>query len=278
MSDVFGVAKVVEKLADPVIGLLQKVAGPAAEEIGLTLKDSVHVYRVRRAYRLAEKFASFCEQHGVQPRRMPLNILLPVLDAASVEDDETLHSMWTNILCTAAIPNGKPKPYPAFIATLKQMSREEVAFYNALYDDLDKRRDDYMALSPAEKANATFPEPPDGYELVYTYLGANGYVQQAGSKEEAHNQYEFEVDVAMENLTRLGLLGERPEPGTEPARVKRLFAPPREADVTTKLESLLITSVFSRRRTSTTAFGDMFAAVCRHPEYFTATRTETPQQ
>ena len=48
MSDVFGVAKVVEKLADPVIELLQKVAGPAAEEIGLTMKDSVHVYRVRR--------------------------------------------------------------------------------------------------------------------------------------------------------------------------------------------------------------------------------------
>jgi len=132
MSDIFGVAKVVEKVADPVIGLLQKVAGPAAEEIGLTLQDAVHVYRVRRAYRLAEKFAAFCDEHHVHPRRVPLNILLPVLDAASVEDDETLHSMWTNILCAAAIPNAKPKPYPAFIEVLKQLSREEVVFYNAL--------------------------------------------------------------------------------------------------------------------------------------------------
>jgi hypothetical protein len=179
MNDVFGVAKVVEKLADPVIGLLQKIAGPASEEVGLTFKDAVHVFRVRRAYRLAEKFTAFCNEQQVQPQRVPLNILLPVLDSASVEDDETLHSMWTNILCAAAIPGSKPKPYPAFIETLKQLSREEVVFYNSLYDDLDKRRDAYMALSIAERADTPFPEPQDGYELVYGYLRANGYIEQS---------------------------------------------------------------------------------------------------
>ena len=268
MSDVFGVARVVEKIADPIIGLLQKVAGPAAEEIGLTFKDAVHVYRVRRAYHLAEKFSRFCGQHRVQPRRVPLNILLPVLDAASVEDDESLHTMWTNILCSAAIPGAKSQPYPAFIATLKQLSREEVVFYNALYDDLDRRRDEYMVLSGREQVRTKFPEPPDGYELVYLYLRANGYIQQAGSPEEAHNRHEFEVDVAFENLARLGLLGERSEPGTDPGPIKRLFTAPQDADVETKLESMVIRSVFSRRRTSTTTFGNLFADVCRHPEYF----------
>src|ERR1700682_4242978 len=128
MNDIFGVAKIVGKMADPVIGLLQKVAGPAADEIGLTLKDSVRVYRAQRAYRLAEKLTDFCERKGIQPQRIPLRILLPVLDAASVEDDETLHSMWANILSAAAIPGSKPKPYSAFIEVLKQMSREEVIF------------------------------------------------------------------------------------------------------------------------------------------------------
>jgi len=268
MNDVFGVAKVVEKIADPVIDLLQKVAGPAAEEIGLTLRDSVHVYRVRRAYRLAEKFSRFCVEQRVQPRRVPLNILLPVLDAASVEDTESLHSMWTNILCAAAIPGAKSQPYPAFIATLKQMSLEEVVFYNALYDDLDKRRAEYTALSEKGKARIAFPEFPDGYELVYAYLHANGYVELAGSREEAHNQHKFEVDVAFENLSRLGLLGVRLEPGTDPEPIKRLFAAPPEADLDTKLESMVIRSVFGQRRTATTTFGDLFADVCRHPAYF----------
>jgi hypothetical protein len=278
MSDVLGIAKVIEKMADPVIALLQKVAGPAAEEVGLTLKDAVHVYRVRRAYRLAEKFATFCSRTRVQPRQVPLRILLPVLDAASVEDDETLHTMWANILAAAATPGAKPKPYPAFIETLKQLSREEAVFFNAVYDDLDRRRDEYMRLSLAEQANSTFPEPPDGYELVYTYLSANGYVEQAGSPEEAHNWYELEVDVAFENLMRLGLLGERSEPGTAAAPIKRLFSANEKADLNAKLEAMAITSVFNRRRTSTTTFGDLFASVCRHPEELVPTKTEKPQK
>jgi hypothetical protein len=279
MNDVFGVAKVVEKLADPVIELLQKIAGPASEEIGLTFKDAVHVFRVRRAYRLAEKFKAFCNQHQVQPQHVPLNILLPVLDSASVEDDETLHSMWTNILCAAAIPGSKPKPYPAFIETLKQLSREEVVFYNSLYDDLDKRLDAYMALSRAEQAETRYPQLPDGYELVYAYLQANGYIEQAGSREEAHNQHEFEVDVAMENLTRLGLLGERGEPGTAPERIKRVFTPPgKTADLASRIEYMSITTVFDQRRTTTTAFGNLFADVCRHPEYFKPISPQNPGQ
>ena len=56
MDDVLGIGRAVEKLADPVVDLIKRVAGPAADEVGLTLKDSVHVYRAKRAYRLAEKF------------------------------------------------------------------------------------------------------------------------------------------------------------------------------------------------------------------------------
>jgi hypothetical protein len=149
-------------------------------------------------------------------------------------------------------------------------------FFNALYDDLDRRWDQYMRLSPAEQANSTFPEPPGGYEIVDAYLRAHGYIEQAGSPEEAHNRYELEVDVAFENLQRLGQLGERPEPGTAPGPIKRLFAH-EKADLKNKLEAMVITSVFDQRRTSTTAFGNLFAAVCRHPE-FVPTITEEPKK
>jgi hypothetical protein len=41
---------------------------------------------------------------------------------------------------------------------------------------------------------------------------------------------------------------------------------------------MAITSVFNRRRTSTTTFGDLFASVCRHPEELVPTKTEKPQK
>jgi hypothetical protein len=195
--------------------------------------------------------------------------LLPVLDGASVEDEETPHSMWANILCTAAIPGSKPKPYSAFIEVLKQMSTEEVVFYNALYDDLERRRAEYSALPKSERAAVKFPQIPDGYELIYTYLRANGYAQEAGSPEEAHNRYECEVDVSLENLTRLGLLGDAIEPGSTPERLRQKLLECNGGLETRLKEALSIDAAFGRTRTTTTAFGDMFAAVCRHPEWFT---------
>jgi hypothetical protein len=42
-------------MADPIIDLFKRVAGPAADEVGLTLQDAVHVYRAKRAYRLARQ-------------------------------------------------------------------------------------------------------------------------------------------------------------------------------------------------------------------------------
>jgi hypothetical protein len=84
MDDVFGVGKVVEKLADPVVDLIKRVAGPAADEVGLTFRDTVHVYRAQRAYKLAAKFRRFTNERGIEPQAISLKLLLPILDGASI--------------------------------------------------------------------------------------------------------------------------------------------------------------------------------------------------
>src|ERR1039458_4849997 len=71
MTDVLGIGKAVEKLADPVVDIIKKVAGPAAEEIGLTLQDSIRVYRAKRQYRLFEKIRDFVKEAGFEPKRIP---------------------------------------------------------------------------------------------------------------------------------------------------------------------------------------------------------------
>lgn len=56
MEDLLGVGKAVEKIVDPVMALLTRIAGPAADEIGLTLQDHVHVYRASKRIALARNF------------------------------------------------------------------------------------------------------------------------------------------------------------------------------------------------------------------------------
>jgi len=134
MEDVLGVGKVVEKVLDPVVDLFKKVAGPAAEEIGLSLRDSVHVYRAKRAYRLAEKFHQFVKERGIEPRQVNLKLLLPVLDYASVEDDEDLHTMWANLLANAADPTHY-EVLPSFAEVLHQLSKPEAVFLQNFYEN-----------------------------------------------------------------------------------------------------------------------------------------------
>jgi hypothetical protein len=104
MSDVFGVGKAIEKLMDPVSELVKKLAGPAAEEVGLSLQDSVKVWRARRQYRLFQKMNGFIAGAGFEPKPIALKTLLPALDYASVEDDEDLHTAWAALLANAADP------------------------------------------------------------------------------------------------------------------------------------------------------------------------------
>jgi hypothetical protein len=105
MGDVFGVGKAVEKLLDPIAELVKRVAGPAAEEIGLTIQDSIKIYRAKRQYRMFEKMQEFVTTAGFNPHRIPLKILLPSLDYAAVEDNEDLHTMWAALLANASNPD-----------------------------------------------------------------------------------------------------------------------------------------------------------------------------
>jgi Abortive infection alpha len=100
------------------------VAGPAAEEIGLTLQDSIKVYRAKRQYRLFEKMRDFVREAGYEPRHIPLKILLPSMDYASVEEDEGLHTAWATLLANAADPNIESIS-AAFPEILRQMSPHE---------------------------------------------------------------------------------------------------------------------------------------------------------
>jgi hypothetical protein len=132
MSDVLGLGKAVEKLIDPIADLVKRIAGPAADEVGLTVQDSVRVYRAKRQYRLLEKMEQFCKSRGIQPQPIPLKLLLPAIDAAGAECDEDLHTMWANLLTNAADPRHRGV-LPSFAQVLRQISKGEALFLQHFY-------------------------------------------------------------------------------------------------------------------------------------------------
>lgn len=104
---------------------VRRMLGPAADEVGEMLRDRVKLYRYERQIRLLEKFDRMAQEVGFTPEAVPPKILFPLLEGASFEDDEDLHTMWAALLANAASPENAFHARPGFIAILKHMSPDE---------------------------------------------------------------------------------------------------------------------------------------------------------
>src|ERR1035437_644775 len=89
----------------PLADIINKIAGPAAEELGLTLQDHVKVFRFKRQIRLLQKAKEILDREGVEPRRVPLKLLAAIMDNGTLEEDDSLQDMWAALLANNAMGN-----------------------------------------------------------------------------------------------------------------------------------------------------------------------------
>ena len=126
----------VEAALKPFADMLEKIAGPAAEEFGLTLKDHVRVFRFKRQLRLFERVKTLSESIS-RTRRVPFRLLLPMVENASIEENDGLQDRWAAMLANAAVNRDI---HPSFPEILKQLSEKEVAYLDACYEYLEGKR------------------------------------------------------------------------------------------------------------------------------------------
>lgn len=116
-------------------GLIERMLGPAADELAAMWADQVRTYRLERQTNCVKKAERMLAEAGITPSAVPPKILFPLLEGASFEDDEEMHTMWSALLANATLPRSNVRP--SFIATLKQMAPDEAAILVYLEDELD---------------------------------------------------------------------------------------------------------------------------------------------
>jgi hypothetical protein len=122
----------VEAALKPFADLLEKLAGPAAEEIGLTLKDHVHAFRLRRQLRLFSRVTEMLQTARIEPQHVPLKFLSPVIENSSIEEDDSLQDKWAALFANAAKKDSVI--HPAYIETLRQLSSMDVVLLDVLFE------------------------------------------------------------------------------------------------------------------------------------------------
>jgi hypothetical protein len=181
MDDVFGLGASFEHALRLVRQPVEKLFGPAWNEVGGALGDRVRHWRDMRRLELAMRAVERLRVKGVDPKTVDPSILFPLLDAGSVATDPSLQEKWVALLATAADPTSEIAMSPAFAEILKQLTPIEAQII------------DWMSSNGEPSAH----EPTESFVVC---------VSELSQIQERFGLSRYNAEVIASNLFRLGLI------------------------------------------------------------------------
>ncbi|MES2898671.1 MAG: Abi-alpha family protein [Pseudomonadota bacterium] len=110
--------------------------GPPSSEVSGMICDHLKHIRLERQVRLYERTVEFMRQRGFRAptRTLPLKLAVPLLEAATLEDDNSLQDVWARMLVNATDINHSGELSRSFIVILEQLSSLEVQMLDQIYE------------------------------------------------------------------------------------------------------------------------------------------------
>jgi hypothetical protein len=187
--------------AVPFTAVVKRMLGPAADELAEMWRDQVRLYRYERQLKCVEKAERMAKDAGFTPQSVPPKILFPLLEGASLEEDENLHDMWAALLANAASPENSQTTRPGFISTLRQLSRDEASVLGFIFDQRPQ--------SPGHE----FDEPISAADLIEPYSSMGfGEVERGADGAVAFTECNIEAfGTCLDSLVAEQLIARRDE-------------------------------------------------------------------
>jgi len=110
------------------------IEGPLEQGIGI-VEDKLKYMRWERQVSFMEKAMKTIANRGltVPNRTVPLKIAIPLFQAATVEDDDDLQSVWANLLVNATDKDSGVEVRRSFVSILQDLSFVEVQILEKIY-------------------------------------------------------------------------------------------------------------------------------------------------
>lgn len=168
-------------------GFLARFLAPPLEQVSEMATDWLGQRRFERQVRLAERTVEFLTERGLDrpTRAVPPSIALPLIEEASLEEDDWMQDVWAQLLANAADASSGVEIKRAFVAMLSEIGPLEVRILETLYEipEGDQTHGIMTVRLPDE---------------AYARASSRGGLERAGLP--------AEVDVALGNLVRLGCI------------------------------------------------------------------------
>jgi len=111
---------------------LGKLIMPAVEETGLLIKDQVTFWKFKNQVNILNKSKVYCLKHNIEPKKIQLKLLVPLIENSALEEDEDLQDKWA-ILLSNMVDSEQNIENHVFPYILGQMSKKELLFIENTY-------------------------------------------------------------------------------------------------------------------------------------------------
>jgi hypothetical protein len=126
---------------------VDKLIMPSIEETGLLMKDHITMWRFKNQVKMLNRAKDYCEKHNIQPKKISLKVLSPLLEYSSLEEEEVMQDKWS-ILLSNLIDSEQNIENHVFPYILSQLSTDEFLPLEVVYDNCVARR---LSLIPELK-------------------------------------------------------------------------------------------------------------------------------
>ena len=140
--------------AVPFTNVAKRMLGPAAEELAEMWRDQVRLYRYGRQLKCVQKDERMVREAGFTPQAVPPKILFPLLEGASFEEDEGLHTMWAALLANTSSEAKSVRL--GFISLLRAMAPDEAELLNSICEQESHHKLETRKLSKKQLLRAKF--------------------------------------------------------------------------------------------------------------------------
>lgn len=201
-KDLLGLGKPAEILTEGGVSFLSRIFGKPATELGELLGQELEFIRLNRRKRL-ERAAAMVEESATEPQRVPLNILVPWMQAAPLEEEEDMQEAWAALLANAAVdPSAALVAFPRILA---ELSPSHARLLNLLATDYEDRVGGFSRTSLNDEEALVLWD-----NLGLSESGSEPMHLGMGQEKMAARERDFvNMERAMSNLVRLGLVRER---------------------------------------------------------------------
>ena len=122
----------IAKALSPLIDNFAKLTGPMCDELGLYFGERVRTFRHQNITNVIEDSIKKLESTGKPVNPVPPRLLIPIFEAASVEDNPTLQDMWSGLLASAS--DRADNMSPSYVETLKALTPMDAQALTSLYE------------------------------------------------------------------------------------------------------------------------------------------------